>query len=89
MPTRSADTSPEAEAVLVRLAREMPPAEKLQIAASMSRAIRELAEVGVRSRYPRASDDEVRKRVAALVLPRDIVIAAYGWTLSRRGTDWT
>ena len=85
MPTRSADTSPEAEAVLVRLAREMPPGEKLQIAASMSRAIRELAEVGVRSRHPRASEDEVRRRVAALVLPREIVIAAYGWDPEQEG----
>ena len=73
------DTDTEAAAVLRRLAREMPPGRKLAIAAAMSRSLRALAEAGVRSRYPDADDDEVRRRLAAVMLPRDDVIRLFGW----------
>jgi hypothetical protein len=50
----------------------MQPRRKLEIAASMSRMIRELALVGLRSRHPGAMEDEIRRRLASLVLPRDL-----------------
>jgi hypothetical protein len=79
MRTQSLDTSPEAEAVLIQLARDLTPRRKLEMAFSMTDAVREAARAGVRSRYPGASPEEVERRLAALVLPRDLVIAAYGW----------
>ena len=39
----------------------------------------ELAETGVRSRYPNAGDREVFLRTAALHLSRDEMIRAYQW----------
>ena len=38
-----------------------------------------MAESGVRARYPEASEREVFLRSAALRLPRDLMIRAYGW----------
>jgi hypothetical protein len=79
MPTQSPDTSPAAEAVLIQLARQLPPRRKLELAFSMTDAVRHAARAGLRSRYPRAADAEIERRLAAVVLPRELVIAAYGW----------
>lgn len=85
MENLSSDTSPQAEAVLIDLARSLPPRRKLEIAIGMSQAVREAALAGIRSRHPRASGEEIRKRLAALVLPRELVIAAYGWDPEKEG----
>ena len=79
------DTSPEAEAVLLRLAREAPPARKLQIAEAMTRAVREAARAGILARHPGATEEEVRRRLAALLLPPGIAQEAYGWDPARDG----
>jgi hypothetical protein len=39
----------------------------------------QLAEAGVRLRYPNISEREVFLRAAALRIPRDLMIKAYGW----------
>ncbi len=85
MSTISADTSPDSERVLLQLARDMAPRQKLDIAASMSRTLRQLAESGVRARHPDAPEEEISKRLAARMLPRDLVIAAYDWDPEKEG----
>jgi hypothetical protein len=85
MATLSEDTSPEAERVLIELARKMSPRRKLEIAGSMSRTLWRLAEVGVRSRHPDAGEEEIRRRLGARLLPRELVIAAYGWDPEKEG----
>jgi len=84
-PTGLSDTSRDASALLVRLAREKTPAEKAAIAAAMSRAVRGLAEAGIRSRHPHADEDGVRRRLAANMLPRTLAIAVFGWDPVRDG----
>ena len=79
MRKQPSDTSPEAEEVLVRLARQMPPWRKLELASSMSETIRRAALAGICARHPEASAEEVQKRLAALLLPRKAVIAIFGW----------
>ena len=85
MRTQSSDTSLEAEAVLIRLARESPPWRKLEIALSMSKTVRQAALAGIRSRHPEASEEEVRKRLSALLLPREAVLAIHGWDPAKEG----
>jgi len=85
MKTQSSDTSPAAEAVLIQLARELPPHRKLEIAFSMTNTVRQLARAGLRSRYPEAPKEEIDRRLAALVLPRPLVLAAYGWDPEAEG----
>ena len=73
------DTDPEAERVLIRLAREAPPWKKCEQIVAATMACRELAMVGLRGRYPEANEEELVRRLAAVVLDREDVIRVYGW----------
>jgi len=48
------------------------------MASAMSRTVRELAEAGVRGRHPDADEDGIRRRLAAVLLPREIAIDVFG-----------
>lgn len=58
------DTSPEAEQVLFSLWREAPAWKKWQQMARLNHSARLLAMTGLRRRYPHASKDELRRRLA-------------------------
>ncbi|MCU0225924.1 MAG: hypothetical protein MUF27_18070 [Acidobacteria bacterium] len=73
------DTSPEAEAVLVAGWRARTPAEKLALVSAMTRTAQELSLAGIRARHPHATEDELRLRLAALRLPRELMIRLFGW----------
>jgi len=77
--TRWSDTSPEALRVFVELHRRMPVSQKVATALDLSRTVLELAAMGVRRRHPDASKREVFLRTAALHLPRELMLRAYGW----------
>lgn len=79
MGARPPDTSPEAWEVQLRILREMSAEEKLQQVCALNAVVRELAMSGLRERYPNASEEELLKRYAALVLDRETVIRVYGW----------
>ena len=64
--------------MLVDLARGMPADKKFAQVASATEACRALAKAGIRQRYPHASEEEVRRRLAAVVLDRETVIQVYG-----------
>ncbi|MEW6102347.1 MAG: hypothetical protein AB1630_00785 [bacterium] len=85
MKTLSPDTQPEAEKVLIELLRKAPAWRKIEMVSQITTACRELALIGLRRRYPEANDDELKKRLAALVLPREIVIRAYNWDPEKEG----
>ena len=63
----------------------MTPAERLQIACELSRACLELARAGIRSRWPTASEDEIRLRLAALTLDRETMIRLFDWDPKQKG----
>jgi hypothetical protein len=73
------DTDEDAERVLIDLARATPAWRKIQQVNEITRMMRTFAMIGLRQRYPNATEEELRRRLAALVLPRDLVIKAYGW----------
>ena len=72
------DTSPEAEAVLLAYWREAPVWEKWRRMTQLNQAGRLLALAGLRRRYPHASESEVQRRLADLVLGPELAGAAYG-----------
>lgn len=74
----TADTHPAALACYRARLRALGPAERLEIAAGLSRSVRDLAEAGIRRRHPGASDDEVRCRIAALLYGRDAARRLFG-----------
>ena len=61
------------------LLRRKTPGERIAIAFDLSDFAVRLSESGVRARFPEASEREIFLRSAALRLPRDLMIRAYGW----------
>ena len=59
--------------------RSKTPDERIEIAFALTDLALRMAESGVRARYPHASEREIFLRAAALRLPRDLMIRAYGW----------
>jgi len=64
---------------MIELARAMPDWKKVEQVCAMIETTRALSMAGLRKRYPMASDEELKKRLAALVLDRETVIEVYGW----------
>lgn len=72
------DTRPEAEAVLIQLTRQAPPWRKFQMMGQLNRSARTLMLAGLRERYPHASNTELRRRLADLVLGPTLAQEVYG-----------
>ena len=78
MTTLFPDTSPAAQRVLIDRLRSLPPWRKLRMVADMNATVRQLALAGLRERYPEAGPDELRRRLADLLLGADLAARAYG-----------
>ncbi len=78
MSTFSPDTSPEAEQVLLDLLRQAPPWRKLEMVAELNAAVRQLMLEGLRERYPGASEAELKRRLADLLLGPELAATVYG-----------
>ena len=78
MRTLAADTSPEAERVLIDLWRRASPARKLAMVLSANHTARALAMTGLRERYPRESPARLKRRLADLWLGPELASKAYG-----------
>ena len=78
MRTQSPDTSPEAEQVLIELLRRAPAWRRLQLANRMSATVRELCLAGLRTRHPKASEAEVRRRFASVHLGPELAAKVFG-----------
>ena len=76
--TLSPDTQPEAEAVLIDLLRQAPPWRKLHMVDQLNQTVRALALGGLRQRHPDATPQELRRRLADLLLGPDLAARAYG-----------
>jgi hypothetical protein len=79
MTTVLPDTTAEAEAVLVGLLRTAPIWKRLKMIEDLSESLRALASADLRRCYPAANEKELKKRLAARLLKREEVMAAYGW----------
>lgn len=72
------DTTPEAEAVLIGLLRRAPSWRKLEMVGQLNRTAQMMALAGLRERYPHASAEELRRRLAGLLLGEELAVKAYG-----------
>jgi len=72
------DTPPETERVLFAMLRETPPWQKLEMVAQLNQAGRELALAGLQTRYPTATQNELHRRLAAILLGDDLAVRVYG-----------
>jgi hypothetical protein len=78
MTTLFSDTNPAAEQVLVELLRQAPVWRKMEMLAELNAAAHEVALAGLRRRYPLASDAELRRRLADLLLGEALAAQVYG-----------
>ena len=73
------DASANVDEMVVGCWRSMSVIERFEAVAALNDACDRMAEAGVQRRYPSAGDDEVRRRVIALWLGRDLMVDVYGW----------
>lgn len=78
MRTLAADTSEEAEAVLIDIWRNASAARKIAMVLSANRTARALALTGLRERYPNESPARLQRRLAELWLGSELATKAYG-----------
>jgi hypothetical protein len=72
------DTHPKMEALQIKLLRQVSPARKMEMLAQLNTSARTLALTGLRSRYPEASETELRRRLAGLLLGEDLACKVFG-----------
>jgi hypothetical protein len=84
-PEEFTDTDPRAMEVWLELLRAMTPGERLGATFKATEFVLQSWESEVRSSFPDAEEAEVRLRVAARHLPREVMIQVYGWDPALHG----
>lgn len=72
------DTTPEMEKLYLSLLRKASPAKKMEMLAQLNSAANELAMCGLRKRYPDASQAQLKRLLASLLLGEDLARKVYG-----------
>ncbi len=86
MKTLSLDTPPEIEEIVLERYRQMPPFEKLMQVFELNQMAQQMAALRIQAQYgPDLSERELRLRLAALWLDRDLMIEAFGWDPEAKG----
>ena len=77
------DTSPAARARYFELLRARSPEQRLAMACSLTRAVRQLAEADIRARIPEATEARVKAESAARIYGRETAQRLFGETSER------
>lgn len=72
------DTALEAEQVLITLLRDASVTRKLEMLGQMNAAVRQLALQGLRARHPEATEAQLQRYLADLLLGPELAARAYG-----------
>jgi hypothetical protein len=72
------DTDPKVEALQIKMWRQASPTRKMHMLAQLNASARILALAGLRSRYPNATETELRRRLADLLLGEELARKVYG-----------
>jgi predicted component of type VI protein secretion system len=78
MSVLSSDTDPKMEALQIQFWRQASPTRKMRALAQLNASARMLALAGLRTRYPQASEDELHRRLASLLLGEELARKVYG-----------
>ena len=81
----SSDTSHSVEKRMDAAYRAMTPAEKISRMVALTELAYSFALARIRDQHPDESDREHRLRLCARWLPRESMIAAFGWDPRERG----
>ncbi len=74
----SEDTSPEAEKILIDLLRKTPGWRKLELVGEINETVKLMNLSGLKARYPDDSPEKLRRRLADLLLGKELAEKAYG-----------
>ena len=72
------DTSPEVEAVLINLLRQAPSWKKFKMVGDLNSTVKQFAVIGIRQRFPSATDQEVGRHLADILLGAELAAKVYG-----------
>lgn len=72
------DTSPETERVLFAMLRDMSAWRKLEMVAQLNQTVRELALAGLQTRYSDATQGELQRHLADILLGDVLTARVYG-----------
>ena len=81
----SPDTTPQIQRKHYELMRKLSPERRLSMAFALTDASRQLVLADLKHRFPADSEDEIRRRFIARVLPRPDVMRAYGFDPKAEG----
>ena len=72
------DTHPRIEALQIELLRNAPAWRKLEMVGQMNAAVRQMALCGLKMRYPDEPPEKLRRRLADLLLGKELAQKVYG-----------
>jgi len=72
------DTHPKMEALQIQLWRQASPTQKMKMLAQLNASARLLALTGLRAKYPRATEKELRRALADLILGAEQAHKVFG-----------
>lgn len=72
------DTSSEVEDILITLLRQAPAWRKFKMVGDLNATVKQFALDGIRQRHPNATDQELNRRLADLLLGEELAAKAYG-----------
>lgn len=78
------DTHPKMEALQIQLWRQASPTRKMHMLAQLNASARMLAIAGLRSRFPNATEIELRRKLADLLLGEELARKVYGETTNAK-----
>jgi hypothetical protein len=78
MPVRPSDTHPAAEKVQIEILRSMPAAERFRVLNDLIVTGRILSLSCLQDRFPKAGPEELRRRLATLLLGCQLATTVYG-----------
>jgi len=78
MPPFYTDTDPKMEALQVKLLRATPSWRKMEMLAGLNASARAIAMAGLRLRFPKAGEVELRRHLAELLLGYELARKVYG-----------
>ena len=81
----SLDTPPEIQRIQFELLRRLPPSRRLCLALELTELARNMMLAGLRTRFPAASEEEIRRRFIARILSREDVTRVYGFDPQAEG----
>jgi hypothetical protein len=79
------DTPPHILKILIDGYRKMSPRQKLKRVDELTKSVQELAMAGIRARHGDIPQQEMRLRLGALWLDREIMVRVFNWDPQKEG----